>query len=110
MADVDWYEMRMCVRGYHVYQQVWEAAHGEMLVCSREARNRHDRYTVAVEKNGTVIRHLPKKFSRVCSLFLKHGGRIQCTVTGKRRYSADLKQGGLEIPAPVLFKARLKKS
>lgn len=36
------------------------------------------------------------------------GGRIQCTVTGKQRYSADLKQGGLEIlvPASVLFKAK----
>ena len=35
--------MRMCIRGYHVYQQVWEAARGEVLVCSREARNRHNK-------------------------------------------------------------------
>ena len=63
---------------------------------------------MVVEKNGTVIGHLPKKFSRVRSLFLIHGGRIQCTVTGKQRYSADLKQGRLEIPVPasVLFKAK----
>ena len=63
---------------------------------------------MVVEKNGTVIRHVPKKFSHVRLLFLKHGGRIQCRVTGKQRYSADLKQGGLEIPVPAsaLFKAK----
>ena len=30
MAEVE-YKMRMCVRGYHFYQQVWEAARGEVL-------------------------------------------------------------------------------
>ena len=30
----------------------------EMLFCVREPRNAHDRYTVAVEKDGMVINHL----------------------------------------------------
>ena len=29
------YGKDLCVRGYHVYQDIWEAAVGEMLVCSR---------------------------------------------------------------------------
>ena len=29
------------------------------------------------------------------------------TVTGRRKYSADLAQGGLEVPGSVLFKATL---
>ena len=37
-----------CIRGYHVYKEVWEAAAGEMLICEREPRNVHDRYAVAV--------------------------------------------------------------
>ena len=41
-------------------------------------------------KNGTVIGHLPQKVSRVCSLFLRKGGTIDCVVTGTRKYSADL--------------------
>ena len=38
-----------CVRGYHVYQEIWEAAVGEVLVCEREPRNVEDRYAVAVK-------------------------------------------------------------
>ena len=58
---------------------------GEMLACEREPRNAQDRYAVAVKKKeGTVIGHL----SRVCSLFIRQGGTITCTVTGKRRFSA----------------------
>ena len=40
------------MRGYHVYNDIWEAAVGETLVCVREPRNAHDRYAVAVEKDG----------------------------------------------------------
>ena len=63
---------RTCwVRGYHVYQEIWEAAVGEVLACEREPRNATDRYAVAVKKDGTIIGHLPRKVSRVCSLFLR---------------------------------------
>ena len=79
------------------------AAVGEVIACEREPRNTQDRYAVAVKKDGTVIGHLPRKLSRVCSLFVRTGGNIRCTVTGRRRYSADLHQGGLEIPCLLLF-------
>ena len=39
-----------CVRGYHVYNAVWEAAVGDELECRRETSNRVDRYAVAVVK------------------------------------------------------------
>ena len=32
-------------------------------------------------------------------------GTIEGTVTGRREYSADLPQGGLEIPCSLVFKA-----
>ena len=44
----------------------------------------------------------------VCSLFLRRGGSIHCKVTGSRRYSSDLPQGGLEIPCSLVFKANVK--
>ena len=47
--------MAVGVRGYLVYKDVWEVAVGETLVCSREPRNSHNRYAVAIEKNS--IRH-----------------------------------------------------
>ena len=97
------YEKACSVRGYHVYREVWEAAVGEVLACEREPRNAEDKYAVAVKKDGTIVGHLPRKVSRVCSLFLRRGGHIRCTVTGRRSYSADLPQGGLEIPCILLF-------
>ena len=96
-----------CVHDYHVYKEIWEAAVGEILMCEREPRNTADRYAVAVKKGRTIIGHLPRKVSRVCSLFLQRGRIIHCTVT-RRRYSGDLPQGGLEVPCILAFQSRAK--
>lgn len=101
-------DMPCCVRGYHVYKDIWEAVIGEELVCDREPNNPRDRYAVAVIKHGIIIGLLPRKMSKICSLFLRRGGCICCRVTGARRHSADLPQGGLEIPCSLLFKAKAK--
>ena len=44
------FERKCCIRGYHLYKEVWEAAVGESLVCEREPENTSDRYAVAVKK------------------------------------------------------------
>ena len=49
-----------------------------------------DRYAIAVLKQETIIGHLPRKISKVCSLFLRSGGSIRYTVTGSRRHPSDL--------------------
>ena len=58
----------ICVRGYQVYQDVWEEAIGEILICEREpnTNNSQDRYTVAVKKEGSIVDQLPNNVSRVC--------------------------------------------
>ena len=99
-------EFPCCVRGYHVYMSIWAATVGEELDCVREPTNPSDRYAVAVVKNGTIIGHLPRRISKVSSILLRRGGFITCIVSGSRRYSADLPQGGLEIPCKLLFKAK----
>ena len=105
---MDEFERPCCIRGYHVYQEVWVAAVGEELVCEREPDNSHDRYAVAVKRTGIIIGHLPRKLSKLCSLFLRRGGIILCTVSGERRHSHDLPQGGLEVPCTLLFKHKPK--
>ena len=70
--------------------------------------NSLDSYAIAVKKDGTIIGHLPRKVSHISTLFLKIGGRINCTVTGRHRYSADLPQDGLEILCTVLFVGKCK--
>ena len=70
-----------CVRGYRVYKKSWEVAVGEELECKREPQ-----YAVAVVREGNVVGHLPTKMSLACSLFIRHGGTINCVVKGKPRY------------------------
>ena len=74
-----------------------------MLPCVRERTNWSDPFAVAVKKNSTIVGHVPRKVSAVYSLFLRRNGSIQCRVTGQKRYSSDLPQGGLEIPCVYTF-------
>ena len=99
-----------CIRGYHVYRTVWTAVLGEEMLCEREPSNVVDRYAVAVKKHGSgvIVGHLPKKISRLCSMFILRGGDIIATVTGRRQYSSDLAQGGLEIPCKLKFCGKAK--
>ena len=77
----------------------------ERLECRCEDDNIHDMYAVAVIKPGTgVVGHLPRLISTPCNRFIENHGTITCVVTGSRRYSANLEQGGLEIPAKLIFK------
>ena len=91
-----------------MYESIWAVAHGERIGCIREPLNANDRYAIALKKDGAVIGHLPQKISRICSLFIRRGGTIECIVTGTRRYSSDLPQGGLEIPYSLLFSGEKK--
>lgn len=101
-------ERNSCVRGYHFYKNIWDAVIGEEIQCERELDNESDRYAVAVKKDGTIIGHLPRKISQICSIFLRRGNSVTCRVIGHRRYSADLPQGGLEIPCILRFEGEKK--
>ena len=102
--------MQAVVRGYHQYSTIWAAATGEMLHCQRETANPRDTFAVAVVRSSSAsglapctVGHVPRKISTICSVFIRRGGFIRCRVTGSRRYSQDLPQGGLEIPCLLLF-------
>ena len=93
------------VRGYHVYHTIRDSTVGEELLCQRETSNPRDPFVVAVIKSSVTI---PRIISSVFSVFLRQGGHIRCLVTGSRRYSADLPQGGLEVPHLLIFEGREK--
>ena len=63
----------MCISGYHVYKETWMVAIGEVLTCARVPTNSDDRYAVAVEKDGTIADHLPKKVFCMCTLSPRRG-------------------------------------
>ena len=78
-------ELRSCVveamiRGYHEYQSIWEAEVGENLTCIREPGNVRDPYAVAVTKpeSSTIVGHVPRKISAVCSLFHVFSSKMAC--------------------------------
>ncbi len=54
------------------------AVDGELLQCRREPNNIYDPFAVSVVKDGTVVRHLPRKCTAVFSLFLRRIGTIEC--------------------------------
>ena len=96
------------IRGYHIYKEIWSnPVHEERLVCECKIGNSHDPLSVVMKKliegNSTVVGHIPRHISPFCSIFIKRGGSITCIVDGLRRYSADLAQGGLELPCKLLF-------
>jgi len=82
---------------------VWTPVTGESLICAREEDNAHDRYAVAVLQHDTIVGHLPRSVSTVCSLFIRRSGSIRCVITDRRRYSRDLPQGGMEVPCKLHF-------
>ena len=92
-----------CVRGYHIYKDRWIPTLDKELTCQRECGNTEDPYAVAVLKDDVVVGHIPRKISTMCSMFLRRRGTIMCTVTGHKRYSADLVQGGMEVPCTLTF-------
>ena len=48
-----------CIRGFHVYQDIWMLTTGECLSCQMEDSNAFDPYTVAIRKSANVIGHVP---------------------------------------------------
>ncbi len=99
----DQYQVESVVRGYHVYHNVWDVIVDEKLVCAVETDNPRDRFAVGVYKNNNIVGHIPRKFSAVCSLFLRRGGVITSEIIGGRSYSHDLPQGGMEISCIYVF-------
>ena len=91
------------VRGFHIYKEVWHAVIGDVLPCRRDLGNPHDLYAVAMVRASNTVGHVPRRISSVCSIFLRRGGSISCTITGIRQYSGDLPQGGLEVPCLLKF-------
>ena len=59
------------IMGYHVYQDVWEADHGEILRCFRETGTAFDPFAVCVKKDAELVGHVPRKISAICSIFLQ---------------------------------------
>lgn len=91
------------IRGFHVYRYNWTPVVGERLRSAREYGNPHDKHAVAVTLKNITVGHVPMEISKVVWYFVRKGGRMTCTVTGKHVRS-KLPQGGLEVPCVMRFR------
>ena len=62
-----------------------------------------DKYAMALKFNDTTAGHVPKFLSEITHFFLKVKGNLVVKITGQRRYSWDLDQGGMELPSTYVF-------
>ena len=101
------FAVHCCVRGYHSFKSFWDAPIGSILSAKHEDDPQsliHDKYAIALTNSDSItVGHLPKFTSNLAHFFVKHDGEIRCEITGSKRYSSDLEQGGLEIPAKIIF-------
>ena len=106
---MDMHEANSCVRGFHVYSNIWTPFVGETLVCEQESGHPNNPYAVVIKKGSEVVGHVPRKSSAASLLFLLLRGTICCEITDdQRRYSSDLPQRGLETPCKFIFRGDTK--
>ena len=81
------------IRGHHVYKDIWIPVIGQQLCVLSEHNNPHHKRAVAVYKDGVIVGHVPRELSKTFWFFIKHDGKVECEVTGRRKCGK-----GLEVP------------
>ena len=101
------FSVESMVRGHHIYKDRWCPHINEELDCQLEQHNYHDPFAVSVMKCSVIVGHVPRQISAIYYVFLgKHNSSISCKITGSRRYSHDLPQGGMEVPCTLTFQGQ----
>ena len=68
-----------------------------------------DKYAIAVKNGEQTVGHIPMFLSKLTFFFLRYDGKVSIKVNGPRRYSVDLIQGSLELPAEFTFQTSNEK-
>ena len=58
---------------------------------------------VICKDEDTIIDHIPRKISFLCSVFIRRGSSILSVVNEDCRYSHDLPEGGMKVPCRLVF-------
>ena len=97
------FEFTAAIRGYHVYQKIWQPELNETLVCIHERRNEFDAFSVKTVRtvDNATVGHLPREISRPTKYLLDRGATVKAVITFSYYRRSPLFQGGLEIPCSV---------
>ena len=97
------FEFNCFITGHHVYKGIYKGIWRiqEKLTCEREPGIQHDEHAVKVLKDGEIVGHIPRLFSKTCTLTFLSGGSMKVCLSGKR----ENKRGkGLQAPCLVTVK------
>ena len=100
------FTVQCCIRGYHTYQPQWNAEVGAELGAVPDTRTTafvKDKYAISAKNGEQTVGHIPMFLSKLTFFFMTYDGKVSIKVNGPRRYSVDLIQGGLELPAEFNF-------
>ena len=78
------FEFQSYIIGHHLYKDIRTPILDEKLATNKEKSNPHDKFAVAVVRDDHIVGHVPKDFLKLCASVMLSGGKINCTVTGKR--------------------------
>ena len=56
------------ITGHHIYKAICTSTTNEELICEPESAKEFNRYSIKVVKDGTIVGHIPRKFSNVFSM------------------------------------------
>ena len=90
------FSVESMIRGYHEYKSIWEnPSSDDELICEREIGNAHDTYAVSIKKDTsgetTTVGHISRMISSICSMFIRRGGTIHCTVNRPWRLDQEIR-------------------
>ena len=81
----------------------WLLVNCSILIAKHEVYSQlliHDKFAIGLVNSDLVtVCHIPRFLFKLTYFFLKRGGHIKCKITGVKKYSNDLEQVILEIPA-----------
>ena len=70
------FEIVGCIRGHHIFKNIWTPEIGDILMCVREPEYSYDKNAVALKKSrkkcrtGPTIGHISRDLSSAVSSFL----------------------------------------
>ena len=102
------FESTAAIRGFHIYQKVWQLELNDTSVCIHERGNAFDSFsvkTVCADDNA-IVGHLPREISCPTKYLLDRGAIVKAIITCSYYRRPPLFQGGLEIPCMVTVSMR----
>ena len=96
------FEFTAAIRGFHIYQKVWQPELNDTLVCIHERGNEFDAFSVKTVRadHNAIVGHLPREISRPTKYLLDRGVIVKAIITCSR-WPRDTMYGTVNMPGTI---------